>query len=165
LAPLKGWFNDHEVTDMKDLPKLVADVVPGQHVKVTVWRQGKKQDLEVSIALSPEVTANAAGVPAKAVEGARLGVALAPMSEELRQRFDVPGGVGGALVVEIEPGSPAAREGMQPGDVIVQAGGRWISEPADVVSVVRESNAADQDGILLLVNRKGDRRFVIVQPG
>ncbi len=158
-------FNDHEVTDMKDLPKLVADVAPGQHVKVTVWRQGKKQDLEVSIALSPEVTANAAGVPAKAVEGARLGVALAPMSEELRQRFDVPGGVGGALVVEIEPGSPAAREGMQPGDVIVQAGGRWISEPADVVSVVRESNATDQDGILLLVNRKGDRRFVIVQPG
>jgi hypothetical protein len=30
---------------------------------------------------------------------------------------------------------------------------------------VRDSNATDQDRVLLLVNRKGDQRFVTVQLG
>jgi serine protease Do len=132
---------------------------------VTVWRQGKKRNLEVSIASSPEVTASAAETATTAVSGARLGVTLAPMTGELRKRFDVPGDVEGALVVEVESGSLAAREGIRPGDVIVQAGGKPVSNPADVVSVVRESNATDQDRVLLLVNRKGDQRFVTVQLG
>jgi serine protease Do len=68
-------------------------------------------------------------------------------------------------VVEVEPGSLAAREGIRPGDVIVQAGGKPVSNPADVVSVVRESNATDQDSVLLLLNRKGNQRFVSVQLG
>jgi serine protease Do len=150
---------------MKDLPKLVADTAPGQNSNLTVWRQGKKRDLEVSIAGSPEITANATETATTAVSGVRLGVTLAPVTGELRKRFDLPGDVEGALVVEVEPDSLAAREGIRPGDVIVQAGGKPVSTPADVVSVVRESNATDQDSVLLLLNRKGDQRFVTVQIG
>jgi serine protease Do len=130
-------FNDHEVTEMKELPKLVADAAPGQKTRLTVWRQGKKQNLEVSIAGFPEVTANVTEVATKAVAGTRLGVALAPMTDELRQRFEVPMDVEGALVLEVESGSLAEREGIRPGDVIVQAGGKPVSKPADVVSIVR----------------------------
>jgi serine protease Do len=158
-------FNDQEVTTMKDLPKLVADTAPGEKTEVTVWRQGKQQNLEVSVARSKDITANAADAIPDAIEGARLGVALAPMTDELRQRYDVPGDVEGALVVEIEPGSAAAREGIQAGDVIIQAGGHPVSKPDDVVSAVRESNANDQDRVLLLVNRQGNQRFVSVQMG
>ena len=67
-------FNDHEVADMKDLPKLVADTAPGQNTKLSVWRQGKKRNLEVSIAGSPEVAATAPELATGAVSGARLGV-------------------------------------------------------------------------------------------
>ena len=158
-------FDDHDVVDMKDLPRLVADTAPGQNTRLTVWRRGQKRDLEVSIAGSPDVTATAPEPAAAALTGARLGVALAPVTGELRERFDLPGDVDGALVVEVEPGSLAAREGIRPGDVIVQAGGKPVSTPADVVSVVRESNATDQDSVLLLLNRKGDQRFVTVQIG
>jgi serine protease Do len=158
-------FDEHEVANMKDLPKLVADTAPGQNTRLTVWRQGKKRDLEVSIAGSPQVTAIEAELATGAVPGARLGVALAPVTGELRKRFDLPGDVEGVLVIEVEADSLAAREGIRPGDVIVQAGGKPVSNPADVVSVVRESNATDQGRLLLLVNRKGDQRFVTVQLG
>ena len=158
-------FNDHEVADMKDLPRLVADTAPGQNTQLTVWRQGKKRNLEVSIAGSPDVRANAPEPATAALTGPRLGVALSPVTGELRERFDLQGDVEGALVVEVEPDSLAAREGIRPGDVIVQAGGKPVSNPADVVSVVRESNATDQDSVLLLLNRKGGQRFVTVQIG
>ena len=52
--------------------------------------------------------------------------------------------------------------------VSLERGSRVVvgrSEPADVVNAVRESNASDQAGILLLLNRQGDQRFVMVQPG
>ncbi len=158
-------FNDREVTQMKDLPKLVADAAPGQKTSMAVWRQGKKRNLEVSVARSPEVTADAGEVATESVEGSRLGLALAPMSEALRQRFEVPGDVDGVLVIETESGSAAAREDIRPGDVIVQAGGKPVSKPADVVSVVRASNAADRGSVVLLVNRQGNQRFVTVQLG
>ena len=158
-------FDDHQVTEMRDLPKLVADATPGEKSRVTVWRQGEKRNLKVSIARSPDVTANAGEGATEPAEGPRLGLALAPMSEALRQRYDIGEDVHGALVVETESGSAAAEEGIRPGDVIVQAGGKPVSTPADVVKVVRESHAGHHDNVLLLVNRNGNQRFVTVQLG
>ena len=49
------------------------------------------------------------------------------------------------------------------GDVIVRAGGRPVNEPGDVVAAVNETNAADRDTVLLLVNRQGGQHFVAVR--
>jgi serine protease Do len=156
-------FNDREVTEMKDLPKLVADAAPGEKTSVTVWRQGRKRSLKVSVARSPEVTADAGELATEPVAGPRLGLALVPMTEALRQRYDIGEDIHGALVVETESGSAAAQEDIRPGDVIVQAGGKPVSTPADVINIVRESSASHRDSVLLLVNRQGSQRFVTVQ--
>ena len=92
-------------------------------------------------------------------------MALAPLTEELRQRYDVPGDVKGAVVTKVESGSPAAEQDIRPGDVIVQAGGRPVATPHDVVSAVRESAPAGHNRVLLLVNRQGDQRFVSMRFG
>ncbi|HEV8648594.1 MAG TPA: trypsin-like peptidase domain-containing protein, partial [Actinomycetes bacterium] len=42
----------------------------------------------------------------------------------------------GALVAAVEPGTPAAAAGLQPGDMITAADGTTISSPADLRSVV-----------------------------
>jgi S1-C subfamily serine protease len=39
---------------------------------------------------------------------------------------------GGALVVDVAPGSPADAAGLQPGDVITQIGNRPVQSPADL---------------------------------
>ena len=148
---------------MRALPGLVASAAPGQKRQLTVWRQGNKRTLEVALARSPQVTADATEFVPEADGESKLGLALAPMSDQLRQRFSVAEDVNGVLVVEVESGSLAARQGLRPGDVIVQADGKPVSEPADVVGVVRESQSNDQDRLLLLVNRQGDQHFMAVQ--
>ena len=45
-------------------------------------------------------------------------------------------GRGGALVRSVDPGSPAARSGLRPGDVIVSAGGQPITDPDALVRVI-----------------------------
>jgi serine protease Do len=158
-------FEDQEVTEMRNLPRLVADVAPGRHTGVTVWRQGKELDLEVSVGAAPYATAQVAEGTARPADGGKLGLALAPMTEALRQRFDVARGLDGALVVDVEDDSPAARQGLRPGDIIVQAGGRQVTMPDDVFSAVTESYAEESDTVLLLVNRQGDQHFVAVRIG
>ena len=156
-------FNEKEITNMKALPHLVAAVAPGQKTQVTVWRQGKERVLDVSLARSPELTADATDSIPGAGEGAKLGLALAPMTEELRQRFDVARDIDGVMVVQVEAGSPAARQGLRPGDVIVQANGKPVSEPTELAKLLRESQSRDQEQLLLLVNRQGNQHFMTVR--
>jgi C-terminal processing protease CtpA/Prc len=44
----------------------------------------------------------------------------------------------GARVAQIYPGSPAARAGLQPGDLVTQINGQKIDDPAELVALVHE---------------------------
>src|SRR5690606_26199506 len=63
------------------------------------------------------------------VERGRMGVTIQSVSRELAESFglDRPRG---ALVSAVEPDSPASKAGVQPGDIILSAGGEQIEESA-----------------------------------
>ena len=62
---------------------------------------------------------------------AQLGLALAPLSPDMRNQLDVPDGTKGAVVRGVQPGSPAEPAGLQPGDVIVGVGTHAVTSPAE----------------------------------
>lgn len=81
------------------------------------------------------------------------GAELAEMNEGLSAYFG--GQRQGALVIEVSPESPAARAGLQPGDVIVRAGGEDVEGPEDVRGAL---NRAGEGRVALEVIRQGGRR-------
>jgi C-terminal processing protease CtpA/Prc len=86
------------------------------------------------------------------------GAELAEMNEGLRRYFDNV--QGGALVIDVGPETPAARAGLEAGDVIVRAGGREVNDPEDV----RRALMGEEDGsVALEVVRQGRRRELTVQ--
>jgi len=68
----------------------------------------------------------------------QLGVALEPMTPELRAYFGAPPDRG-VLVSRVVPGSPAERAGLRVGDVIVTAGNYSIQRKEDLRRVVTAS--------------------------
>src|SRR5688572_23543209 len=58
----------------------------------------------------------------------RLGVRIQPMTKELAQSFKLAE-PGGALIASVEPGSPAEKAGLKPGDVVLAFNGQAIDEP------------------------------------
>jgi hypothetical protein len=89
---------------------------------------------------------------------AAAGAELAEMNEGLRRYFDNV--QGGALVIEVSPNTPAARAGLEAGDVIVRAGGREVNDPEDV----RHALMGEEDGsVALEVVRQGRRRELTLQ--
>lgn len=86
------------------------------------------------------------------------GAELAEMNEGLRRYFDNV--QGGALVIDVSPNTPAARAGLEAGDVIVRAGGREVNDPEDV----RRALMGEEDGsVPLEVVRQGRRREITLQ--
>ncbi|HEX4147063.1 MAG TPA: PDZ domain-containing protein [Pirellulales bacterium] len=64
----------------------------------------------------------------------------------------------GALVMDVQPGSPAAKAGLQPGDRILEANGRPISGAEDAVRLVNQLGL--NSPLHMLISREGRRRVL-----
>jgi serine protease Do len=161
-------FNGKPVDRLRDLPRLVAAAPIGGKAEVTLWRDHGKQTVTVQLAKLAEdqVAANdnqPEAPPAPAVDSVEaLGLTLASLTPDLRQQFGIPETVEGVLVTSVADDGPAARRGLQPGDVIEQVGSAPVATPQQVASLAKAARAENRDAVLLLVNRQGDEIFVAV---
>ena len=87
-----------------------------------------------------------------------LGVAVAPVTPEVRRASNLPA-PRGALIAEIVSGSPAAAAGLKPGDAIVRYQGEELHDPRDLTRRV----AATPPGtsVKLEVVRPGGERVTL----
>lgn len=69
---------------------------------------------------------------------------------------------GGVVVTAVEPYSASAAAGLEVGDVITEAGGRRVLSPKDLESAL--SGADQEQGVLLLLERDGQKTFAIFKP-
>jgi serine protease DegQ len=74
---------------------------------------------------------------------AYAGVTPVTLTPEIAQEFGI-GRTTGAVVVRVAEGSPAARAGVRPGDVIIAADGREIRIAEDLLAVLRAKQPGDR---------------------
>jgi serine protease Do len=158
-------FDGNDVEKLTDLTRMVADKAPGSDAKVVVLRDGKEKTIDVAIGEMPgqEQAVAMTDQPADHGDTPRLGVVLAQLTPDAREQLNLPESAHGVVVTEVQPGSPAADKGLQPGDLIVEADRTQVKNPAMVAEAVRKAAERGQDSILLLVKREGQDRFVAVR--
>lgn len=114
------------VYDAAHLRNRVADLAPGKAYPFDIWRGGKKSVLNVKVGARPgegdEEADSAAAPEGEDTRGGfssgKLGLRFEGATAALRQRFDFPGDVNGAVVVEVLDGSAAADNGFAEGMVL-----------------------------------------------
>jgi serine protease Do len=162
-------FDNREVKDSRDLPRIVASTPVGKAVDVTIVRKGKEETKQVTLGrLEDGERQQQASVqqpqaePPTATRQA-LGLTVSGVNEELRRRYNLKEGLKGVVVTRVDPNSPAADKRIQPGDVIVEVGQEPVSAPADVTRRVDALKSEGRKSALLLVsNAQGEVRFVAV---
>jgi serine protease Do len=163
-------FDGKEVTDMHRLPRLVAETPIDKTVKVSVWRKRKELTFDVKVGELKEEEQQAALTPNKQQPPAEppgtvktLGLSLANMTPELRERFSLPEDSAGVVVIEVAKDSAASDKGMRAGDVIVEVAQEDVKTPGQITDKIDEAKKAGRKSVLLLVDRQGDLRFVALR--
>jgi serine protease Do len=158
-------FDGKEVSTMRGLPRLVAQAPIGKTVDVEALRKGAKKSFKVVVGrlVEDEKEAEASPGEDKAPEPALIGLRLAPLTDELRQKHGIDQQVSGVVVTEVDPQSPAAQKGVKVGDVIVEAAQEPVSSVEDVAKSIDKVRKSGRKAVLLrLEDAKGDLRFVAV---
>lgn len=146
--------NGQKVSNTTDLSKLIADSKPGDTLKLNIIHGDKQSAVDVKLG-------NRNG-------SAYLGITLSgnrPFSDQLFSReFNRNfGGVNlnGALISQVTPGSPAAKAGLQVGEIIVSIDGEELGSETDLAEVIHSHKSGDS--ISLSVKRATDEQTHDVQ--
>jgi len=111
-------FGAVDIVTSGDLPHAVGAVLPGKRIPVTVIRAGKPLLLNVKVGVLGGAANDS--LSNNGTKTDRLGLLVKELDEELRQSWQLNGH--GVMVVQVRPGSPAAKAGLRSGDVIAQLG-------------------------------------------
>jgi len=160
-------YNGKPIRNRDELVAMVTATKPGTTVPMRVVRDRQERTISVTVEeldLDAETTAqrtenrdNGNG-PEETTTG--FGLTLGNITADVRQRLRLDRGVEGAVVTDIEQGSPAARAGLAPGDVIVRVGRAMVATAADAS---RELGRIPAGGTAFLrVIRNGQETFVSV---
>jgi len=157
--------NGTKVTSPKDLALNVANIQPGEQAHLSVLRDGQTRPVDVKVGTLPNEQTASNDTQGTAERPAQIGLALGPLSPDMRDQLNVPDGTKGAVVQGVQPGSPAETAGLQPGDVIVGVGSRPVSSPAEAVRAMRTALNGNDHALALRVIRNGQPVFVGVTVG
>ena len=145
-------FNGQAIERSGDLPPLVSRQPPGSKAKLSVWRRGKTKELSLTLAAVPN---QAAEERAAQAESGKLGLSVRPLNPAEQRQAEVSHG----LLVEDVANGPAARAGIQPGDIILSVN----NEPVKDIAGLRKAFAGQQKQVALQIQRGDSRLFVPVR--
>jgi serine protease Do len=126
-------FDGKEVSEMRDLPRIVADTPVGKTVVVEIMRDGRLRASRGRDRQAGGGRGDCAGQADGDPEAERtlLGMTLAPLSDDFAAAFQYSRWHQGAVVTsKVDPDGPAAEKNIEPGDVIAEAGEREVAARA-----------------------------------
>jgi serine protease Do len=157
-------FNNQDVKEMRSLPRIVADSDVGKSVPVVLWRDGKETTVLATLDEKPDDVQVAAATPAdkgqQPTEIAGLGVKLAPITQDMKDKFSLGTDQKGVVITDVAPNSSAAERGLKAGDVIVEVQQGEVSSPADVQQKLDTVKKENRKSVLMLIQRQDGLQWV-----
>jgi serine protease Do len=146
-----------EVTSPKELARLIGAMEPGKSVDVTVWRDGKAENIKLTLGELPGSDQRAAVTQPSPVEPGTL--------EEMGLTVTRADDGKGLVVTDVEPDSDAADRGIQAGDVITSINSMEVNGTGDVEKALADATKSGRKAVLFQVTRDDNNRFVALPLG
>lgn len=157
------------IRDPRALSDTISAASPGSTVQITVLRDEANQTIGVRLVQMPKPQVQAASDDDQQqqqqqqkdahADEPHLGLSMAPAK-------DVQGsGSDGVVVLNVDPSGPAGQDGVQSGDVILNAGGANVQTPQDVRQAIDRNRSRGRHAILMQMKTETGMRFVALPIG
>ncbi len=148
------------VATPRDLAVDIAAVKPGSQAHIDLIRDGAAQSINVDVAtLQPD--GGTQGVGGQQSGQASLGVQLAELTPDMRNQLNLSPRTRGAVVAQVQPGSPAEAAGIRQGDVIIGVGTHAVTSSDEAAGAIRSAIHGGK-ALALRILRDGHAAFVAV---
>ena len=157
-------LDGQQIADAGQLIAAITNINPGTQVTVDILRDGKPMTVKVTLGERPAnlSASNAPGARGGGPSsGALRGMSVQNLTPSVRDQLGLPASSRGVVISELDPNSPAAQAGMQPGDVIESINRQPVNSVADFNRLAGQAKGRT----LLRVNRQGQGQFVVLSPG
>jgi serine protease Do len=154
-------LNGQTVEGSEQLTAMVTDLNPGTEVKLDILRDGQPMTIRLTLGERPANLGVRAGVGKAPSEGALRGITVQNLTPDLRDQLGLPQNVRGVVISNLDPDSPAAQAGLQPGDVIEGINRHPVNSVTDFNRFAAEAKGQT----LLRIDRQGSGFFVVITPG
>jgi serine protease Do len=146
-------IDGQKVADASSLQVAIADKRPGDKANLGIDRDGKPMNITVSLAAydgkdnEAETASTSQGKP-------RWGIGLSDLTPDARQQIGVASGVHGAVITNVQPGSPADNAGLSSGMVIQSIDRKPVNSASEAKQALANIPAG-QDALLLIWSNGG----------
>ena len=148
----------------RDVQREILGKKVGESVTLELWRNGKISSLTVKTGEQPDRMVRASNRPVPAEPPTRSPQPPSPPANFGLVVEDLPPAspVKGVQVTDIAPGSAADAAGLVRGDVITEVAGRPVKGTGEFDTAIAGADLSR--GVMLLVDRAGERTFAILKP-
>lgn len=152
--------NGQKVSDAGHLQVLVGENRPGTKINLQIIRDGKQMSIPVTLEEMGNKTAASGSGFGEEHGKARWGVGLTNITPEVREEMQIPSDVHGAVITNVEPGSPADNAGLSRGMVIEEVDRHPVQNVADAKREL--SSVPKGQDVMLLIWNNGGSTFAVL---
>ena len=161
-------FNDIEIKNMKELPRVVAGTPVGKSVPLVIIRDGKELTLnvtlgELELAEKENLIGQTSKKNVKSKEYAKLGFTAEELSDQNKSKFKLNDITNGVVITSVKDDSSAQQAGLNPGMVIIRVGQIEVNSINIIDEAIKNAIKQKRKALLFLVKVENRTRFVALE--
>lgn len=161
-------FDGKEITEMRFLPRMVAETKAGKTVSITYWHKNASKTSSITIKELDEKGDDDADDDAKPSPGSQkkesdsetiLGMDIAPLTPQLRSQLKIDNKKSGLIILDVNRGE-AAKNGLQAGDIITDVNNEPVKSIAELKKAFETARKSGHKYVLVKISRKKEDAFI-----
>jgi len=136
-------LNGKTLKKASDLALTIGNSKPGTKINLTIIREGRKLSVDVILGVRDEekIAQDNSEKGGNILEG--YGIELTELNNNLRDKYNIPSYLTGALITRVYQNSKAFASGLREGDLIFKINNRNIKSVSDVEKILKDSNSGN----------------------